>query len=106
MGEKLKPLEALEKVRNCKYPFARDNQEAFDIIEKALTDYQHFNQLYMPSLRKAYSLEEMEKSLKALDIIKEKTNLTITNDGKKVLVFVVLENQEEFNLLKEVIFHE
>ena len=47
--------------------------------------------------------ETQLKKFKALENIKRKTNLTKTNDGKKALVFVVLETEEEFDLLKEVL---
>ena len=48
-------------------------------------------------------IETQLKKFKALENIKRKTNLTKTNDGKKALVFVVLETEEEFDLLKEVL---
>lgn len=46
--------------------------------------------------------ETLEKLL-ALEVIKKKTNLTTTNDGKKALVFVILETEEQYDLLKEVL---
>lgn len=43
------------------------------------------------------------KESSLLAIIKKKTNLTTTNDGKKALVFVILETDEEFDSLKEAL---
>lgn len=43
----------------------------------------------------------MKKELEALEIIKERTSLTMTTDGEKALVFVILETQEGFNEVKE-----
>ena len=73
------PLEALEKVRHCTYPFAIDNQKAFDIIEK---------------------------SLKALEIIKKKTQYFVDfeEDTKTIYIDCALDcDNEEYNLLKEVL---
>lgn len=123
-----KELEALEKVRNCLYPFASDNQKAFDVIENALND-NHFYHHIIDKICKYLSIDnsshrdlveteneilntilENENKLKALKIIKEKeVNVFIFLHSGDLETYndMVEENrkltQEECDLLKEVL---
>ena len=129
MDKKLTPLEALEKVRHCTYPFARDNQEAFDIIETALKDYEtheeilkHYG-LSLVNFREACLLLAMLKGehlnihnianqLKALEIIAKKNVLpshiknTQTCEEYNHFAWLIQRDyleEQEYNLLKEVL---
>ena len=79
--------------------------EVWNAVKKYLNLYHHqaVKENIDVKTVEGMSIDIIEKSLKSLEIIKEKTNLTKTNDGKKALVFVILENQAEFDLLKEVL---
>lgn len=83
-NKKLTALEALAKVRDCLYPWASDNQKAFDIIETALKDINEImsnhNCSNLSELNeKLCDYEELKfdddikrNKLKALDIIIDK----------------------------------
>ena len=107
------PLQSLNNIRD-KYFHDKEGSELehfwFNKIETALKDYQHLCQIWNCKDSDTMIIQttktihdENNKKLKALESIKKKTNLTTTNDGKKALVFVILETEEEYDLLKEVL---
>lgn len=105
-----KELEALEKVRNCLYPWAFDNQKAFDIIETKLKDYEELeeNLGFDPTIFKQ-DFETLMKEHKAFEIIKNKRvnleYLKCCDTYEQYCLICSYANivQEEFDLLKEVL---
>lgn len=101
--------------------FISQYEEDLDIIETSLKRLEEHDEifkkydikdiwlepaLYVIKNHFPMDTETQLKKFKALENIKKKTNLTKTNDGKKALVFVVLETEEEYDLLKEVLVDE
>lgn len=109
MNKELTPLEALEKIKfvldfisSGELLREKDTMRYLGIIENALEDYERL--LKMRKMAEwADEKLQTKKKLKAIEIVKAKTNLTKTREGIKALVFVILETQEEFDLLKEVL---
>lgn len=112
--EMTKELEALQRIKNIpilstpestQKIFYDKHKKELDLIETTLIDYEETdNQIH--NLFEKFGInnrKDLLKQLKALESIKGKTNLTKTNDGKKALVFVVLETEEEFDLLKRAL---
>ena len=121
MSKELTPLEALEKVRNCTYPFASDNQKAFDVIETALKNYEdlqkvlddfgiHNIQNLIDTLKNISFLEtellgqsqELNVKNKALEIIKKHKLLNYVLKNQKCANMYHL-SKEEIDSLKEIL---
>ena len=98
-----KESEALEKVRNCLYPFASDNQKAFDIIETALKEKENIektiNELFSDN-GKVITTIDIKKQLKALKIIKEKPVVALVDYKYTYEEWLELVDEKDKDLFK------
>lgn len=109
MEKKISSLEALKDLRDCYTPIHNGlavsfTKEFFDnklgIIETALKDYEKKTKL----AKKYADVNNVAKRLKALEIIKEKTEYFIDFDENTKTIYIdcALDcDAKQFNLLKE-----
>ena len=113
MSKELSPLEALEKIRK-EIAYYSLYKKHLDTIETALKDYEELKKLKLlpyPKVNDEEYRRSVIKRLQALEIIKDKevnvfiflhsgdleTYNDMVEDNRKL-------TQEEYNLLKEVLF--